>query len=112
MPVQSAATKQVVRSELELLELHLAELLDLADVTLEVLGGRMGSEGVGVGPSLANEEYIGARGALKDVISYATLVLQGTGSESLGGLEGGGATIGADLNKNVEAYHVCNVFMQ
>ena len=72
----------------------------------------MGREGVGVGPSFADEEHVGARGALEDVVGDATLVLQGAGGEGLGGLEGGGAALGADLNENVEAYHVCNVFMQ
>lgn len=104
--------KSAAGSELELLELHLAELLDLADVTLKVLGGRMGRKGVGVGPSFADEEHVGARGALKNVVGDAALILQGAGGESLGGLEGGGSTIGADLNENVEAYHAFDRIMR
>ena len=66
-----AGCSDAVRSEDELFEFQFAQFVEPRNEGREMRGRLMGGERLGVAPCLADHQYVGARGALEQIVGDA-----------------------------------------
>ena len=98
------------QSHLELLDLHFAAIIDDGDVLHERPGSRVCRERSLVAPGLANEKNAGTRRGSENVVCDASVLLNRSGSQFLGGGESIVETAFLGVEEAVESKHGLSPF--
>ena len=99
-----------VRSEDELFEFQFAQFVEPRNEGREMRGRLMGGERLGVAPRLADHQYVGARGALEQIVGDAARVFERSRYQFLGRGDRLFTVGRRRADKYIESYHSRYVF--
>ena len=105
-----AGCSDAVRSEDELFEFQFAQFVEPRNEGREMRGRLMGGERLGVAPCLADHQYVGARGALEQIVGDAARVFERSRYQFLGRGDRLFTVGRRRADKYIESYHSRYVF--